>query len=125
MKMYPDDQEAKKELEFLQSRIAQENVEEPAPGRRTGHSFGRRTDILGRVDMQLYDFKEIQERVILVGVQTDIGDDVEASLDELQELAETAGAETAAKVSEQRSSTSGNLYRKRQNSGSEKSPDCS
>ena len=25
--------------------------------------------------MQLYDFKEIQERVILVGVQTDIGDD--------------------------------------------------
>ena len=31
MKMYPDDQEAKKELEFLQSRIAQENVEEPAP----------------------------------------------------------------------------------------------
>lgn len=34
--------------------------------------------------MQLYDFKEIQERVILVGVQTDIGDDVETSLDELQ-----------------------------------------
>ncbi len=48
--------------------------------------------------MQLYDFKEIQERVILVGVQTDSGDDVETSLDELQELAETAGAETAAKV---------------------------
>ena len=52
--------------------------------------------------MQLYDFKEIQERVILVGVQTDIGDDVEASLDELQELAETAGAETAAKVIQNR-----------------------
>ncbi|WP_274420129.1 tetratricopeptide repeat protein [Blautia sp. XA-2221] len=29
LKMYPDDQEAKKELEFLQSRIAQESVEEP------------------------------------------------------------------------------------------------
>jgi len=29
--MYPDDQEAKKELEFLQSRIAQENAEESVP----------------------------------------------------------------------------------------------
>ena len=48
--------------------------------------------------MQFYEFKETQERVILIGVQTEVGDDVEASLDELEELAETAGAETVAKV---------------------------
>lgn len=41
--------------------------------------------------MQLYEFKETQERVILIGVQTGVGDDVEASLDELDELAQTAG----------------------------------
>ena len=79
MKMYPDDQEAKKELEFLQSRIAQENVEEPAP-KKDRTQLRQKNRHPGRVDMQLYDFKEIQERVILVGVQTDIGDDVEASL---------------------------------------------
>ena len=45
-------------------------------------------------NMQLYEFKETQERVILIGVQTGVGDDVEASLDELDELAQTAGAET-------------------------------
>lgn len=60
--------------------------------------------------MQLYDFKEIQEWVILVGVQTDIGDDVEASLDELQELAETAGAETAAKVIQNREAVHPGTY---------------
>ena len=48
--------------------------------------------------MQLYEFKETQERVILIGVQTGVRDDVAASLDELDELAQTAGAETAAKV---------------------------
>lgn len=52
--------------------------------------------------MQLYDFKEIQERVILVGVQTEAGENVEASLEELEELAETAGVETAAKVIQNR-----------------------
>lgn len=60
--------------------------------------------------MQLYDFKEIQERVILVGVQTDIGDGVETSLDELQELAETAGAETAAKVIQNREAVHPGTY---------------
>ena len=61
--------------------------------------------------MQFYEFKETQERVILIGVQTEVGDDVEASLDELEELAETAGAETVAKVIQ---SPSWNLYRQRQ-----------
>ena len=52
--------------------------------------------------MQFYDFKEVQERVILIGVQTAPEEDVEASLDELEELAQTAGAETAAKVIQNR-----------------------
>ena len=37
--------------------------------------------------MQFYDFKEIEERVILIGVQTEQDEDVAASLDELEELA--------------------------------------
>ena len=45
--------------------------------------------------MQFYDFKEIEERVILIGVQTEQDEDVAASLDELEELAATAGAVTA------------------------------
>lgn len=52
--------------------------------------------------MQFYDFKEIQERVILIGVQTDQDDDVGASLEELEELAETAGAEAVGKVIQNR-----------------------
>ena len=48
--------------------------------------------------------------MILVGLQTDIGDDVEASLDELQELAETAGAETAAKVIQNREAVHPGTY---------------
>ena len=47
--------------------------------------------------MQFYDFKEIEERVILIGVQTEQDEDVAASLDELEELAETAGAVTVGK----------------------------
>ena len=40
-------------------------------------------------------FEEIQDRVILIGVQADRGDDMEESLDELGELAVTAGAAVA------------------------------
>lgn len=60
--------------------------------------------------MQFYDFKEIQERVILIGVQTDAEEDVEASLDELEELAQTAGAETAAKVIQNREAVHPGTY---------------
>ena len=42
--------------------------------------------------MQPYDMKELEERVILVGVQESFSEDVEESLDELAELCETAGA---------------------------------
>lgn len=44
--------------------------------------------------MELYELKEIEERVILVGVQENDGDDTEESLQELAELAATAGAVT-------------------------------
>ena len=43
-------------------------------------------------------FDEIQDRVILIGVQASIGDDMEESLDELGELAATAGAAVAGRI---------------------------
>ena len=52
--------------------------------------------------MQFYEFKDIEERVVLIGVQTSEDEDVAASLDELEELAETAGAVTVAKVIQNR-----------------------
>lgn len=47
---------------------------------------------------EMIDLKETQERVILVGVSTSDHDDTEKSLDELQELAATAGAVTVGRV---------------------------
>jgi GTP-binding protein HflX len=44
--------------------------------------------------MELFELKEIEERVILVGVQENNGDDTEESLKELEELVRTAGAVT-------------------------------
>ena len=44
--------------------------------------------------MELYELKEETERVILVGVATRENEDVQESLDELEELVETAGAQT-------------------------------
>ena len=46
--------------------------------------------------------QEVEERVILVGVSTGEGDDTEQSLDELEELAKTAGAVTVGKVIQNR-----------------------
>ena len=45
--------------------------------------------------MAIYVTDEEQERVILVGVELDPADDCEKSLEELSELAKTAGAVTA------------------------------
>ena len=42
-------------------------------------------------------FNEIEERVILVAVQSDDNEDTAESLDELEELAKTAGAEVEVK----------------------------
>lgn len=47
---------------------------------------------------EMIDLKETQERVILVGVSTSDYDDTEKSLDELEELAATAGAVTVGRV---------------------------
>lgn len=47
-------------------------------------------------------FDEIQERVILVGVQVNDGEDTAESLDELEELAQTAGAFTVGRIIQNR-----------------------
>ena len=44
------------------------------------------------------EFGKLEERVVLVGVQTDDHDNVEESLDELKELASTAGAVTVGRI---------------------------
>lgn len=50
----------------------------------------------------MFDMTQTQERVILVGVQLADGDDTQASLDELQELADTAGAVTVGRIVQNR-----------------------
>ena len=52
--------------------------------------------------MQPYDMKEIEERVILVGVQESFSEDIEESLDELAELCKTAGATVVGRVIQNR-----------------------
>ena len=69
----------------------------------------------------MFDLREEQERVILVGVQENGGANAEESLDELAELASTAGA----KVEGRRGAgagghSSGNVHRKRKIRGIEK-----
>ena len=53
---------------------------------------------------------EIQERVVLVGVQLDENDNVRESLDELEELADTAGAVTVGKVIQNRETIDPGTY---------------
>ena len=50
----------------------------------------------------MYDTKKAKERVILVGVQLADGDDARQCLDELEQLAGTAGAETVGRVIQNR-----------------------
>lgn len=47
---------------------------------------------------EMIELKQVKEKVILVGVSTDDHDDTEKSLDELKELASTAGAVTVGRV---------------------------
>lgn len=49
-----------------------------------------------------YAIEELEERVILIGVALQDGDDTAQSLDELEELAQTAGAVTVGKVIQNR-----------------------
>ncbi len=53
---------------------------------------------------QLFDTEESMERVLLVGVQTGSAEEAESSLDELEELAKTAGAKTVGKLIQVRDS---------------------
>ena len=52
--------------------------------------------------MELFDLSDKTERVILVGIQENDGDDTEESLQELAELAKTAGAEVVGTVIQKR-----------------------
>lgn len=60
--------------------------------------------------MKLYELKEEQERVILIGVQTRDNDDTEDSLDELKELVKTAGAEVLGTIIQARDSIHPGYY---------------
>ena len=59
---------------------------------------------------ELIDLKEIEERVILAAVATQDGTDAAASLDELEDLARTAGAVCVAKVIQNRESVHPGTY---------------
>lgn len=59
---------------------------------------------------ELYEIKEEIERVILVAVAMNDGDDTEESLDELEELVKTAGAITVGKVIQNRESMHPGTY---------------
>ena len=53
---------------------------------------------------QFYENKEVEERVILVGISTGQDEDTEGSLEELKELVKTSGAETIGTVIQNRES---------------------
>ena len=50
----------------------------------------------------MIDLRELEERVILAAVSTSETDLAESSLDELKELADTAGAKTVGRVIQNR-----------------------
>ena len=58
----------------------------------------------------MYEMEEIKEKVILVGVETGGDEPAESSLDELAELARTAGAEVAGRLIQSRESIHPGTY---------------
>ena len=58
----------------------------------------------------MYQNEDILEKLILVGVQTGTSSDVERSLDELEELVSTAGAETAGRIIQNRENVHPSTY---------------
>jgi len=58
----------------------------------------------------MYDIKEEEEKVILIGVSTQSDNDTLESLDELEELVETAGAVTVAKIVQNREKIHNTTY---------------
>lgn len=63
-----------------------------------------------RVKEELYDTEEKEERIILVAVATSEQDDTAQSLDELEELGQTAGAVTVARVIQNRERVHNKTY---------------
>ena len=59
---------------------------------------------------ELFDICEEQERVILVAVQRESDDDTETSVDELKELADTAGALTVGRLIQKRENVQAGTY---------------
>lgn len=59
---------------------------------------------------QMYEIKEQEERFVLVGVASSDSDDTAESLDELEELASTAGAKTVGKIIQNRESVHPGTY---------------
>lgn len=59
---------------------------------------------------EIFEIKEQEERVILVSVATNDGDDTQESLEELEELGKTAGAITVGKVIQNRESIHPGTY---------------
>lgn len=59
---------------------------------------------------KIYETEELQEKVILVAVDLEDGTDVEHSLDELSELAETAGAVTVGRMIQKRDAVHPGTY---------------
>ncbi len=59
---------------------------------------------------EIFETDEMTERVILVGVSTGDGDDIEHSLDELEELAATAGAVTIGRMTQNRETPHSGTY---------------
>ncbi len=59
---------------------------------------------------ELIELKEIEERVILLGISTGEGDDAWACLDELEDLVETAGAVTVARIVQSRENVHPGTY---------------
>ena len=51
---------------------------------------------------ELFDMKDVEERVILLAVAVRDGDDTASSVDELEELVRTAGAVTVDKMIQNR-----------------------
>lgn len=67
------------------------------------HSSFRKKVLRNEVNMaEMIEIKDEEERLILVGVSVNEDDDTEESLDELEELAKTAGAVTVVKVIQKR-----------------------
>ncbi len=59
---------------------------------------------------ELYDIKEQEERFVLVGVASNVSDDTVQSLEELEELAATAGAVTVGKIIQNRETVHPGTY---------------